>query len=89
MQSQLTVRLSDELSKEILTLVKKVHLKRSDIVRLALEKFLEETKEKEETRPYKRIKSLIGSTSSGISDLGEAHRSHLLKRFKKDAQCSS
>ncbi len=85
MHSQLTVRLSDKLSKEILTLVKKVYLNRSDIVRLALENFLEEMKGKEETRPYKRVKSLIGSTSSDILDLGEAHRSHLLKRFKKDA----
>lgn len=83
MQSQLTVRLSDDLDKELSSLAKGLRLKRSDIVRMALERFLVEFHGKEETRPYEKVKNLIGSVSSGISDLGEAHRKYLLKQFKK------
>ena len=85
MQSQLTVRLSDDLDKEISTLAKRLHLKRSDIVRIALERILEEFQGREKGKPYENVKNLIGSITSGISDLGEAHRKHLLKKFKKSA----
>jgi metal-responsive CopG/Arc/MetJ family transcriptional regulator len=85
MQSQLTVRLSDDLEKEISNLSKRLYLKRSDIVRMALEKFLDEFQVREESKPYEKVKNLIGTVSSGISDLGEAHREHLLKKFKRNA----
>lgn len=85
MQSQLTVRLSDDLDKELSSLAKRLRLKRSDIVRMALERFFGEFQSKEETKPYEKVKNLIGSISSGISDLGEAHRKYLLKQFKKHA----
>lgn len=85
MQSQLTVRLSDDLDKGVSTLAKKLHLKRSDIVRIALERFLGESQEQEESKPYDRVKKLLGSVSSGISDLGTAHRKHLLNKIKKHA----
>jgi len=84
MQSQLTVRLSDDLDKDISTLAKRLRLKRSDIVRMALERFLGEF-QGEESRPYEKVKNLIGTISSGIPDLGEAHRKYLLKKFKKSA----
>lgn len=85
MQSQLTVRLSDDLDKEISSLAKRLHLKRSDIVRMALEKFLGDFQGTEESKPYDKVKNLIGSIYSGISDLGEAHRKHLLGRIKRHA----
>ncbi|MBI5043541.1 MAG: ribbon-helix-helix protein, CopG family [Nitrospirae bacterium] len=85
MQSQLTVRLSDDLDKEISILAKRLHLKRSDIVRMALERFLDEFQGKEEVRPYEKVKNLIGAISSGISNHGESHREHLLRKFKKYA----
>ena len=84
MQSQLTVRLSDDLDKEISTLAKRLRLKRSDIVRMALERFLGEF-QGQDSRPYEKVKNLIGTISSGIPDLGEAHRKYLLKKFKKSA----
>ncbi|MBI5641152.1 MAG: CopG family transcriptional regulator [Nitrospirae bacterium] len=84
MQAQLTVRLSEDLDKGISTLARKLHLKRSDIVRIALERFLGESNV-EEGRPYDKVKGLIGSVGSGVSDLGEAHRRHLLTKFKKHA----
>jgi len=81
MRPQLTVRLSDNLNKDISTLAKRLYLKRSDIVRMSLERFLEEFQGREEIRPYEKVKNLIGSITSGISDLREAHRKHLLKKF--------
>lgn len=84
MQSQLTVRLSDDLAKEISALSKRLRLKRSDIVRMALGRFLGEF-QGEESRPYEKVKNLIGTVSSGISDLGESHRKYLLEKFKKSA----
>ncbi|RJR15302.1 MAG: ribbon-helix-helix domain-containing protein [Nitrospiraceae bacterium] len=85
MQSQMTVRLPEDLDKEITNLSRKLRLKRSYIVRMALEKFLEDFNVKEETVPYERVKDLIGSISSGIPDLGESHRKHLLKKLNKNA----
>lgn len=85
MQSQLTVRLSDDLDEGLSVLSKKLRLKRSDIIRIALERFLEEFEGKKEEKPYEKVKNLIGSISSGISDLGESHRKYLLKQFKKHA----
>jgi len=85
MSSQLTIRLPDDLEDDLSTLSKKLRLKRSDIVRMALEKFIGEFKTKEETKPYDRVADIIGVVSSGISDLGEAHRRHLVKKVKKYA----
>ena len=85
MNSQLTVRLPDNLDKNIFMIAKKLHLKRSDIVRMALEKFVNEVEEDAEGSPYDRVKNLLGSVSSGVSDLGESHRKHLLRKFKRNA----
>ena len=85
MNTQLTVRLPDDLEKDIAMLANKLRLKRADIVRMALERFVQQTAGEEESNPYDRVKSLLGSVSSGISDLGESHRKHLLKKFKHHA----
>ena len=85
MNSQLTVRLPDALEKDISTLARKLRLKRADIVRMALERFVKEAEVEEESSPYDRVKSLLGSVSSGIPDLGESHREHLLRKFKRHA----
>ena len=85
MQTQLTVRLSDDLDEGISTLAKKLRLKRSDIVRMAVERFLKELQGEDESKPYDRVKSLIGNVSSGVPDLGRAHRKYLLERIKKHA----
>jgi metal-responsive CopG/Arc/MetJ family transcriptional regulator len=85
MQSQLTVRLSDDLDKGISELAKRLRLKRSDIVRIALEKFLDEFRAEEEIKPYEKVKNLIGTFTSGIPDLGESHRKYLIKRLRRHA----
>jgi predicted transcriptional regulator len=85
MQSQLTVRLPDDLDKEVTSAAKRLRLKRSDIVRLALEQFLREPQVKEEQLPYGNVKHLVGSFESGVPNLGSAHREHLIKRIRRHA----
>lgn len=85
MQTQLTVRIPEDLGESITELAKRAHLKRSHIVRLALEKYLEQVRQEDVSTPYDRVKDLIGVVASGISDLGEAHRKHLLKKIAKSA----
>ena len=84
MQAQLTVRLTDDLDKGVAALAERMHLKRADIVRMALQKFLEST-QIEERSPYDKVHDLIGSLQSGFPDLGKSHRVHLLKKFRKHA----
>ena len=85
MQSQITVRIDEEVNERIDNIAKRLRRKRSDLVRIALEKFLSEIEGVEETKPYDQVKELIGSLSSGTSNLGEAHREYLVKKFKKHA----
>jgi predicted DNA-binding protein len=85
MNSQLTVRLPNDLEKDISMLAKKLHLKRADIVRMALERFVKQAEGEEDSSPYNRVKNLLGRFSSGVSDLGESHRDHLLRKFKRNA----
>jgi hypothetical protein len=85
MEGQLTVRLPEELNRGIAVLAKRLHLKRADIVRMALEKFLEESQGVRERIPYESVKHLLGSVSTGVKDLGESHREHLLKKLKRNA----
>lgn len=83
MTTQMTVRLPEELNDEVRGMAKRLRLKRSDIVRLALERFVKEAGEG--ATPFEKVKSLIGSISSGAPDLGESHRKHLMARIKKYA----
>jgi metal-responsive CopG/Arc/MetJ family transcriptional regulator len=80
MKSKVTIRLPDDLEDDLSALAKRLRLKRSDIVRIALRRFIKESKTVKETIPYERVADIIGTVSSGIPDLGEAHRKHLLKR---------
>ena len=85
MKGQLTVRLTDELEDGLEALSRKLDRKRSDVVRIALERFLREEGESQSDRPYERVKDLLGSVESGVPDLGGNHREHLKSRFRRDA----
>ena len=85
MKAQVTVRIPDELEQELSALAQRLRLKRSDVVRLALENFVAEFRSGAQQRPYDRVKDLVGSIASEIPDLGERHREHLLARFGKHA----
>lgn len=83
MGGQLTVRLPERLEMGVTGLAKKLHLKRSDIVRMALERLVQQEAEGPDARPFDRVQHLLGSVESGIADLGSCHRKHLADRKKK------
>jgi predicted DNA-binding protein len=86
MNSQLTVRLPEELDERLAEYARRFRLKRSQVLRMALEHFFADSQlHRQQTTPYERVKDLIGSTESGIPDLGTAHREHLVRRMRKRA----
>jgi metal-responsive CopG/Arc/MetJ family transcriptional regulator len=80
MESQLTLRLPQALAGKLDRSAKRLRRKRSDVVRLALEQFLEA---EPETRPIERVRDLIGAVESGVPDLGQHHREHLIRRLRR------
>jgi len=83
MPGQLTVRLTSELEAGIEALSRRYRRRRSEIVRLAVARFIREETGKGTPSPYDKVKNLIGVVESGVPDLGEAHREHLHRRFRR------
>jgi predicted DNA-binding protein len=68
-----------ELAERLEEAAKRSRRNRSEIVRMALEQFLEaEVPE----RPIERVRDLLGRVESGLPDLGERHREYLLQRLR-------
>ena len=82
MDRQVTVRMTDVLADRLDQAAREMRRKRSEVVRLALEEFLGEPDRKELPRPADLARDLIGSVESGIPDLGQNHRQHLLNRLR-------
>jgi hypothetical protein len=80
MDAQLTLRLPGALNEKLERSAKRLKRKRSDVVRLALEQFLESAPE---IRPVERVRDLLGSVESGVPDLGQNHREHLIRRLRR------
>lgn len=80
---QFTVRLPDDYKEKVSAAAKKMGLKKSDIARLALMEFLDENIGKDSKTPFEKVKHLLGRASSGIKDLGQEHRRHLLAKMKR------
>ncbi len=78
---QLTIRLPDDQMNRIEQIAKQMGLKKSDVTRLALKRFIDENSEPAE-RPFKKVKHLLGIAESGISDLGQHHREHLIQKIR-------
>ena len=81
MATQLTVRLPDELSRQLRAAARRMQRKSSEIVRMALNQFLgggEAT-----TRPADRARALLGSLESGVPDLAERHRRYLMSSIRR------
>ncbi len=85
MITQITVRVPEDLNREVYGMAKRLHLKRSDIVRMALERFVRGGERGVQTKPYEQVKNLVGSLASGLPDLGESHRKYLIERMKRHA----
>ncbi len=79
MDQQLTLRLPADLAARLDRTAKRLQRKRSEVIRLALEQYLAvET----DGKPIERVRDLLGSVESGVSDLGQHHREYLLRRLK-------
>ncbi len=79
---QITVRLPDRLGKALERAKRRTRRRTSDIVRLALGEYLRIEVQRGE-RPADRVRGLIGSLASGIPDLAERHREHILESLKR------
>ena len=79
---QLTIRMPDEYIKKVQQIAKASGLKKSDITRMAIKKFIDDYSHDKEANPYSKAKRLIGVAESGIPDLGTNHRKHLINRIK-------
>jgi metal-responsive CopG/Arc/MetJ family transcriptional regulator len=82
---QLTIRMPDEQMNRIENIAKKLGLKKSDVTRMAIKKFIEEYNDSSE-KPFTKVKHLIGIAESGVFDLGQRHRHHLIKKIKGDGK---
>ena len=80
MDSQLTLRLSTDLAEKLERSAKRLKRKRSDVVRQALEQFLDT---EPEIRPIERVRDLLGRVESGVPDLGQRHREYLIRRLRR------
>ena len=80
MDSQLSLRLPEALADKLERSARRLRRKRSDVVRLALEQFLET---EPDIRPIERVRDLLGRVESGIPDLGQRHREHLIRRLRR------
>jgi len=80
MESQLTLRLPAALAEKLERSARRLKRKRSDVVRQALEQFLDAGPE---VRPIDRVRDLLGSVETGVSDLGQLHREHLIRRLRR------
>lgn len=80
MERQLTMRLPADLATKLERSAKRSKRKRSEIVRQALEQFLDS---EPEVRPIDKVRDLLGSISSGRPDLGQRHREYLIKRLRR------
>ena len=83
MESQITIRLPGTLRRRLDRVAKSVGRRRSDLARLAVQRYLDELEGESAPRPYERVRDLLGSVDSGVSDLGSRHRDHLLAYFRR------
>jgi predicted DNA-binding protein len=81
MDRQLTLRLPAPLADKLDRSARRLRRKRSEVVRQALEQFLDT---QPEVRPIERVRDLLGRVESGLPDLGQRHRDYLIQRLRRD-----
>jgi metal-responsive CopG/Arc/MetJ family transcriptional regulator len=79
---QFTIRMPEEYFAKIEQIAKSSGLKKSDITRMAIRKFLEEYSSEKEADLYSKAKRFVGVVESGISDLGQNHRKYFIKKIR-------
>ena len=83
---QFTIRVPDEYLAGIEKIATITGLKKSDIARMAIKRYIEEYKAEKEKSNYGRAKDLIGVVASGISDLGKNHRNYMIQKIRGKKQ---
>ena len=83
MERQLTLRMPANLATQLDKIARRTRRRRSEVVRLAVEQFLDEADTKSELKPIDLVRDLIGSVENGVPDLGQSHREYLLKRLRR------
>lgn len=78
MDAQLTVRIPKDLRDALDRVSRKSGLKNSEIVRLALQRHLNLPASRN-IRSAERVRSLLGGVESGVPDLAEDHRAHIIE----------
>jgi metal-responsive CopG/Arc/MetJ family transcriptional regulator len=78
---QLTVRLPDDISEALDAAARRLQRKRAEVVRMALRRFLALDRN---GTPADRVRSLLGSLSSGTPDLAEHHRGYVLESLSRE-----
>ena len=81
MNSQITVRLPDELVRRLDRLAEARSIRRSELVRDAIRAYLKGPAAAEGEAPFRRVEDLAGVVYGGPPDLGARHRDYLKERF--------
>lgn len=82
---QLTIRMPDEHVYKIEQIAKRMGLKKSDITRMAIKKFIDVYGGDTEDTPFTKVQHLIGVVESGTPDLGQNHRKYLIEKIKSNS----
>jgi len=77
---QITVRMPNEYGNKLDKLSKELGMRRSDIIRLAMKRFLEATDQTDRQSPYLKVSHLLGIAESDVNDLGQSHRKYLIHK---------
>jgi Arc/MetJ-type ribon-helix-helix transcriptional regulator len=81
-EDQITVRLPSQLGRALRRASHRLGRRPSDVVRMALEAFLQGALPSDRT-PAGRVEHLLGSLSSGVPDLAERHREYIIAGLKR------
>ncbi len=81
MESQISVRVPEDLRRALEEASRRMNRKSGEIVRMAIRQFLALPPGPTD-RPAERVRGLIGSLESGIPDLAEQHRDYILGSLK-------
>lgn len=89
LEEQVTFRMPRRLARKLGEAARQMRRKRSAVLRLALEQFLEGTSIQRRTRPFDLVHDLLGSLESGVPDLGQRHRDYLVARLRRERSSRS
>ena len=82
MDAQLTVRIPADLKDALDEAARQMQRKSSEIVRLALQAFLQNAAGAAR-HPADRVRGLLGSLESGVPTLAERHREYVVESLKR------